>query len=123
MFRTRIDMDFAWQTLVENSQHILRASRHPAPASLLVTWPRPVIADLPSMLSIACARYAPQMIFGRVHQDGPSRIRAIAMLVDERIEIGVVANQNMCISYMLACRPDLVPDATPMIDAMLAQPA
>lgn len=113
---------FAWQTLAETPQHILRASRTPAPASLLVTWPRPRIADLWSMLSMACARYAPQVLFGSTVV-GPDRIHAIARLGDERVEIGVVANQNLCISYMLACRPDLIPDTTPMIDAMLAQNA
>ena len=113
---------FAWQTLVENSQHVLRASRAPAPASLLVTWPRPKVADLPAMLSMACARYAPQMIFGPtiIGRDG---IHTIAQLADERVEIGVVANQNFCVSYMLASSPDLVPDTMPMIDDMLAQNA
>jgi hypothetical protein len=113
---------FAWQTLVENSHHILRASRAPAPASLLVTWPRPKIADLASMLSMACARYAPQMLFGPT-VIGPDRIHTIARLADERVEIGVVANQNLCVSYMLACRPDLVPDPSALIDDMLAQKA
>jgi hypothetical protein len=114
-------MHFAWQTLVENSHHVLRCSRNPAPASLLLTWPRPVNTDLPSMLSQACARYAPQMIFGPIYQAGPTHLRAIALLADERVEIGVVANQNLAVAYMLACRPDLVPDPTPLIDDMLAQ--
>lgn len=113
---------FAWETLVENNQHVLRASRNPAPASLLVTWPRPIVADLVGMLAMACARYAPQMLFGPT-VIGPDRIHTIASLADERVEIGVVANQNLCVAYMLASRPDLVPDATPMITAMLAQNA
>lgn len=111
---------FAWETLVESTQHVLRASRSPAPASLLVTWPRPMIADLPGMLAMACARYAPQVLFGAT-VIGRDRIHTIASLAGERVEIGVVANQNLCVSYMLACRPDLIPDATPMIAAMLAQ--
>jgi hypothetical protein len=115
-------MEFAWQTLVETPQHVLRASRTPAPASLLVTWPRPVIADLPSMLSMACARYAPQVIFGPT-VIGRDRIHTIARLAGERVEIGVVADKLLCVAYMLASRPDLVPDATAMIDAMLAQKA
>jgi hypothetical protein len=113
---------FAWETLVESSQHILRASRQPAPASLLVTWPRPMVADLAGMLSMACARYAPQMVFGPT-VIGRDRIHTIATLADERVEIGVVASENLCISYMLASRPDLVPDPMSMIDAMLAQNA
>jgi hypothetical protein len=113
---------FAWETLVENSQHVLRASRSPAPASLLVSWPRPMVADLAGMLSMACARYAPQMLFGPT-VIGRDRIHTIANLVDERVEIGVVANENLCVAYMLASRPDLVPDAASMIDAMLTQNA
>lgn len=69
---------------------------------------------------MACARYAPQVIFGPA-VIGPQRIHTIARLHHERVEIGVVANQNSCVSYMLASRPDLVPDATAMIDDMLAQ--
>jgi hypothetical protein len=79
-----------------------------------------MVADLAGMLSMACARYAPQMLFGPT-VIGRDRIHTIASLADERVEIGVVANQNLCVSYMLACRPDLVPDTTPMIDAMLTQ--
>lgn len=113
---------FAWETLVETPQHILRASRNPAPASLLVTWPRILNRDLASLLSQACARYAPQVIFGPT-VIGPRSMHTIAQLADERVEVGVVANQNLCVSYMLASRPDLIPDPSAMIDAMLAQKA
>lgn len=114
---------FLWETLVESSHHILRASRAPAPASLLVTWPRPV-KDLEDLLATACAQYAPQLAFGPTvigRERARSTAYRIARLIGERVEIGVVANENLAVSYMLACRPDLVPDAAPMIDAMLAQ--
>lgn len=89
-------------------------------ATLLATRPRALPASVDGLLRDACASFAPHAGFAQAPTRERDRVRTVARIGDERLELGVVARGRVCLVYLLASRPDAVPDPAGLIDRDLA---